>query len=447
MVKERIRMSIDNKNIRPTTYQQKDGRGVLSKKEILDFGIIKDGEDSCYQLSSYDLRLGSCHYVFDNSEGQNNPGWTLIHIGSEDELFKLNQPGKGCQQYQAPKLLRHTLSIPPYGSAIVELKEIVDTFTVANEYNTLIVGRFDLKLSQVYQALISQQATQVEPLYMGKLYCFIHNLSDRCIYLREGEKVATIEFSYAGATLSEEERRKIIDAERAKNVTKYKASKYSGDSKLGIGEVRWFYEQNRLPADCGLNRLYSRVERELTEATSNFDGQFDNYFEKEGTLTKIASHVSDRLQSQHKALELLVAVVTGVISLGVGALIWMFYQELVRLMEQQEFLLEYLNSKDSTGLLLTNPTSNLFSLPWLLPFIALVILVIVIACAAYKAGANNSKERSKAEILSVKNEYEKLATLSQKMQKDFDESLECYDILLAKYGVNRESKSNQNKCI
>ena len=438
-------MSTDYQNGHPALFQPNDRCGVLSEREIKKLKIIEDGVDSCYQLSSYDLRLGSCHYVFNNSsEGDTEPGWTLIHIGSEDELSSLNDPARGHLKYQAPKLLRHTLTIPPYGSAIVELKETVDTFTAATEENVLIVGRFDLKLSQVYQALISQQATQVEPLYLGKLYCFIHNLSDKCIYLRENDKVATIEFSYAGTALSEEDRRSLIKAAREKNIEKYRGSKYSGKKKLGISEVRWFYEQNRLPADCGLNRLYSRIAKELDDATQNFDNQFDNYFEKEDTLTNIANHISDRLQSQHKAMELLVAVVTGVISLGVGALIWMFYQELVRLMEQQEFLLEYINRINTTsdGAILTNSTSNLFSLPWLLSFVVLMILVIVMVCGAYKAGVNKSKEDSKNTHSS-----KKLAESAKKSEEKLEELLQCYDALLKEYEKKRKSRPDENESV
>ena len=186
--------------------------GVLTEGEIKKLGIITNGDASCYQLTSYDLRLGSCHYIFDKSSGPSGPGWTLVHIGSMQQLRKLNQNVIiDAQKYHPPKGSRNILTIPAYGSAIVELKEVVDTYSAAVQENKLIVGRFDLKLSRVYQALISQQATQVEPLYKGRLYCFIHNLGDKQIELQEDEKIATIEFSYAGINLEEKERKEIIE--------------------------------------------------------------------------------------------------------------------------------------------------------------------------------------------------------------------------------------------
>lgn len=57
-----------------------------------------------------------------------------------------------------------------------------------------MAGRFDLKLSTIYKGLISQQATQVEPCYYGRLFCFVHNLSSKEIHLKHKDKVATIEF-------------------------------------------------------------------------------------------------------------------------------------------------------------------------------------------------------------------------------------------------------------
>ena len=74
----------------------------------------------------------------------------------------------------------------------------------------MIVGRFDLKIKAIYKGLISQQATQVEPCYKGKLYCFIHNLTAKEIRLQREEAIATIEFSYAGASTDKEEINNII---------------------------------------------------------------------------------------------------------------------------------------------------------------------------------------------------------------------------------------------
>lgn len=369
--------------------QERQG-SVLTRDELKRFHLIQNSDDDSYQLTSYDLRLGSCHYVFNHPTESNSSrvgsesGWQLIHIGSDEELGRLNENSKGSLKYEVPKALRHTLTIPPYGSAIIELKEIVDTYTVAVKDSKLIVGRFDLKLSQVYQALISQQATQVEPLYRGKLYCFIHNLSGRYISLQEGDKIATIEFSYAGEQLSENERKALISksSEKKKRPKKYTISPYATKDGLGIQEVRWFYERNRLPSDCGLNGLYSDVEKRVTEAAKHFEQTFENYFEKEDNLKMIAERVQSRIREQQRNLEMLVAVVTGAASLGVGSLLWMFYQELVKLISWQGFINTYLSGK-CEALEIGLDKITLEHSPWLMLYIGVILIVLVAAFFIY----------------------------------------------------------------
>lgn len=375
-----------NKN---ASSSQKRQGSVLTCDELKRFHLIRDGNDNSYQLTSYDLRLGSCHYVFNHPTESNSSrvrsesGWQLIHIGSDEELGRLNENSKGSLKYEVPKALRHTLTIPPYGSAIIELKEIVDTYTAAVKDSKLIVGRFDLKLSQVYQALISQQATQVEPLYCGKLYCFIHNLSGRYISMQEGDKIATIEFSYAGEQLSEEDRKALINSFLAEkgHPEKY-ISPFATADGLGIQEVRWFYERNRLPSDCGLNGLYSDVEKRVTEAAKHFEQTFENYFEKDDNLKMIAERVQSRIREQQRNLEMLVAVVTGAASLGVGSLLWMFYQELVKLITWQGFINTYLSEK-CKALEIGLDKITLEHSPWLMLYIAFLVIVILTAFGIY----------------------------------------------------------------
>ena len=398
--------------------------GGLTEGEIKKLGIITNGDASCYQLTSYDLRLGSCHYIFDKSSGPSGPGWTLVHIGSMQQLRKLNQNVIiDAQKYHPPKGSRNILTIPAYGSAIVELKEVVDTYSAAVQENKLIVGRFDLKLSRVYQALISQQATQVEPLYKGRLYCFIHNLGDKQIELQEDEKIATIEFSYAGINLEEKERKEIIEKKKNEIVDKYKNSEYSGKDKLGIEEVRWFYEQGRLPSDCGLNRLYDQVEQKVTSASERFDQQFSDYFEKESTLVKITDRVTDRMQAQRKNLEALVAVVTAILSLGIGSLIWMFYQELVELMERQQFYEELLYNK----LAEETPTFSGVSqsmLPWLLPYAVLIALAVIVAVKVYRYVNEKNITELEKQLKSMKEEAEETSQKLNDLRERLDKYLE-----------------------
>lgn len=447
------------------------GQGsVLTCDELRRFQLILNGDDKSYQLTSYDLRLGSCHYVFNHPAGSNTSQdksesrWQLIHIGSDEELSHLNENSESSQKYEVPKALRHTLTIPPYGSAIIELKETVDTYTAAVENNKLIIGRFDLKLSQVYQALISQQATQVEPLYCGKLYCFIHNLSGRDIFIREGEKIATIEFSYAGEQLKEEERKALINSflEEKEPPNKYN-SPYATEDKRGIKEVRWFYEQGRLPFDCGLNGLYSDVEKKVTAVKGQFEQEFNIFFEKDKTITKIAERVQSRIREQQRNLEILVTVVTGAASLGVGSLLWIFYQELTKLISRQEFINTYLSGKDE-ALAIGQGQIALEHSPWLLPYAIFIILVIFSACAIYYYAQHKGEIidqeiqnviqrelKSLADQVSTKleevNRMQRICAPLEKMQDDLSNNHEKFFECFSKQTIELSDLSEQHKAL
>lgn len=104
---------------------QEGGGSVLTCQELKEYGVIQNADNSSYQITSYDLRLGSCHYVYENPWRQENnqwdsDRWRLIHIGSDEELRRLNGEDKIGQQYETPKTARHQRSdrcqrvVPPH---------------------------------------------------------------------------------------------------------------------------------------------------------------------------------------------------------------------------------------------------------------------------------------------------------------------------------------------
>jgi deoxycytidine triphosphate deaminase len=157
--------------------------GLISGKLIDEWGLIAQGYDKqkALQRSSYDLHLGDYHCVT-NKKGE----WEYLFIGEEKDAHYLS--------FDLPIGDSHAIIIPPFGSAIIQLNECIDTLSVFINRQILVAGRFDLKLSTIYKGLISQQATQVEPCYYGRLFCFVHNLSSKEIHLKHKDKVATIEF-------------------------------------------------------------------------------------------------------------------------------------------------------------------------------------------------------------------------------------------------------------
>lgn len=245
--------------------------GTLTKDEIKEHGLIQVTDpvhEPKFETTTVDLTVGDGHYLFDgDSKSKSDRKWKLIFIGDNKTMKKLNED-LSPEKYSLPSRDKpHTLIIPAYGSALVQLNETIDTYTVANDpsKNLLIVGRFDLKLSRVHQGLISQQATQIEPCYCGKLFCFIHNLSNKEIELQWGEYLATIEFSYVSCFCNKEKKLSIIQELVEKTEKKYTNHFCNGK---GIQDIRYFFDTERLPNDCGLVGFQNKLSDELFSDSS-----------------------------------------------------------------------------------------------------------------------------------------------------------------------------------
>lgn len=252
--------------------------GTLTGAEIVKYNLVTPLAqcDSKLQATTFDLSIGAAHYVYNGQNDIDGKKWNLVFIGTEEELKRLNQNHSPDQHYKRPEGHKAgEFNIPAYGSALIQLNETIDTYTVAEQNNILIVGRFDLKLFWVHQGLISQQATQIEPCYQGKIYCFVHNLTNQNVDLKYGEKIATIEFSYVSCYCSSEERKEIIAQLKSKNQVKYTCDGCNGK---GIEEIKYFYYQNRLPDNCGLlgikdiinepesiERISEKVQKKIVE--------------------------------------------------------------------------------------------------------------------------------------------------------------------------------------
>lgn len=127
---------------------------------------------------------------------------------------------------------------------------------------------------------------------------------------------------------------------------------------------------------------------------NRFDLKFEDYFAREDTLKDIAERVHDRIREKQRSLEILVSVVTGVISLGVGSMIWMFYQELVKIMARQEMFNTYLSGNPIAKEI--SQTETVFEqYPWLVPciiLIALIVFTVVIGVAFFAYAARRTKK-------------------------------------------------------
>lgn len=239
--------------------------GILTSKEIVFYELVEYSTDEKESLkpTTFDLTMGEGHFVYSGGNDGEKRMWDLFYIGEDDDMEKLNQNCAPCDKYKRQDdNKRRTLMIPAYGAALIQLKETVDTYSVVEQHKRFVVGRFDLKLGSVHRGIISQQATQVEPYYRGKLFCFIYNLSNKPIYIKQGDKIATIEFSYVSCFGGEEESKEMVMKLQKMNKEKYK--KPYCDSN-GITDIRYFRSREQLPPDCGLLGLRDSILQEIKE--------------------------------------------------------------------------------------------------------------------------------------------------------------------------------------
>ena len=313
--------------------------GTLTGEEIRDHKLIilePNSSDQNFQATTYDLTLGEGHYIYRGVNSDKTERWELVYIGESDvRMDELNR-NKSAEQYIRPNRdISKTLLIPPYGSAFIQLNETVDTYTVAKEKGLLIVGRFDLKLSNVHQGLISQQATQVEPCYKGKLFCFIHNLSNQAIRLTNGQKMATIEFSYVSCFCNQEKRDQIIENIIKKNET----IKYNKPfcSSTGIDDIRYFHATESLPNDCGLLGINDKVREDIKE-----------YVDSHDYIEGVSKVVENRVDKKAKWIPVIVAALSLIMTI-IMALLGLPEKEIVDKlkedMEEQSEQIDELNEQ------------------------------------------------------------------------------------------------------
>ena len=356
--------------------------GVLCGEDIKAHHLITEDtfDEKSLQDASYDLRLGEAHYVYGGDirvhrGGESTPQWKLYYIGGEEKkAFKTRRADWKFEECH-DKILR----IPGYGSAIVQLYETVDTFSALNlnsrskkseREHSFIVGRFDLKLKRVYQALISQQATQVEIGYQGKLFCFVHNLSDNEIELHYKDTIATIEFSYVNAEQGWAEN--IINTVKEKNKKKY--SNYSPFTNVnGIEDIRYFVSADRLPADCGFARTTNRINSEIQAIPKHIA----NYFSEYNNITRVGNQVQSYIDNKSKTVQTILSLILVLFSLGILSTLLAFQQELYARQVEIEFLETQISS-----LLQTPESAQLEQFDSKINYISTRHIVIILLCLA-----------------------------------------------------------------
>lgn len=347
--------------------------GVLSREEIKSFGLIAEPafDDNFLQTCSYDLRLGDKHFLFDD-----NGRLSGIYLGTDGNMLAAENEGaiEDEEKLHFPVGQPDILRIPPFGSAIIELKEVIDTFTVAEKYHRLVVGRFDLKLKAIYKGLISQQATQVEPCYKGKLYCFLHNLTSQEILIRRDEPVATIEFLYAGVAMDSDTVDSIVKKTKEKNKRKY-AGKYVYHG-TGISDVRFLRRHGSMPRECGLAPINRKVN-------NNIETEIQRYLEKDSTVDRLSERVGKRIDEHQGVVKLVLSLIVAAISLFGVSFVTDVLTQLQYFEQELAFLIdEKAGTIDATAIAAMKEHSNSFvTFRESLLFYTIIAVVIVVLIA------------------------------------------------------------------
>lgn len=145
--------------------------------------------------------------------------------------------------------------IPPFQVAIIKTREIINM-------PRFLIGRWNIRVTQAYKGLLWVGGPQVDPGWVGHLFCPVYNLSNEEVELKLGEPLATIDFirttSFKKGKCKEFDRlprRKQIDDYE----WKLKSALFT-EAGQRIGEI-----ENRM------NKVEERVEKEIEKLSSKLD--------------------------------------------------------------------------------------------------------------------------------------------------------------------------------
>ncbi|MBZ5511929.1 MAG: hypothetical protein LAN70_12265 [Acidobacteriia bacterium] len=79
------------------------------------------------------------------------------------------------------------LDIPPFEVAIIKTLETINM-------PRFLIGRWNIQVPRAYEGLLWVGGPQVDPGYVGHLFCPIYNLSDQLVRLRYRDTIAVIDF-------------------------------------------------------------------------------------------------------------------------------------------------------------------------------------------------------------------------------------------------------------
>ena len=144
---------------------------IISGKEInkqcLEHNLITPFISNNLRNSSYDLTVGD-----------------EVYCGAEIESLRIRTTFLAKND---------SFKIPAYGFAYILCNETI-------KLPHCMTARVSLRMSLIYKGLVLTVQPPFDPNYNGKVIVLLHNMSTDPIYLKRGERIVTIEFSYVFGT-------------------------------------------------------------------------------------------------------------------------------------------------------------------------------------------------------------------------------------------------------
>lgn len=81
----------------------------------------------------------------------------------------------------------NSLSIPAFEVAVIQTAETLNL-------PRFLIGRWNIRVAWAYKGLVWVGGPQVDPGYVGHLFCPIYNLSNKKISIKKGEAIAVLDF-------------------------------------------------------------------------------------------------------------------------------------------------------------------------------------------------------------------------------------------------------------
>jgi len=152
---------------------EKDSKSDPELSELLD----EPGVLLCDKIKKLAEKY---HLIFPFNKKNLKGASYYLTVGNEYSLG-----GKKGKLYNKPD--KNKLEIPPFEVAIIKTREIINM-------PRFLIGRWNIRVTQAYEGLLWVGGPQVDPGWVGHLFCPIYNLSNETVVLKLGQRLATIDF-------------------------------------------------------------------------------------------------------------------------------------------------------------------------------------------------------------------------------------------------------------